>query len=231
MACVNQHHITSPNFSDVTSSTYIRARRPALIPSNCSLSLAEAQDLVRTRIHEPLFPPPDPQLLRNVRSVSPTESNSSGAESISSTAARSSIETTSVSSSKMHHARRPMNWAKAQAHYARDRNLRSCSPRNQDDMEEASPSTTDATLVDIGPKRKHSTSVFEEELKCQLEDRVGTPHPCTFKPDDDEVLTQLDLEPLRVGGELVVLEDKSIMAISLVASSITSEPAEIERVY
>jgi hypothetical protein len=223
MACVNQHHITSPNFSDVTSSSYIRARRPALIPSNCSLTLAEAQDLVRTRIHGPLFPPPDPQLLRNVRAVSPTESNSSGAES--------SIEITSLPSSKMRHARRPMNWAKAQAHYARDRNFRSCSPRNQNDKEEVSSSTTDGALIDVSPKRKHSTPVVEEELKCQLEDRVGTPHPCTFEPDDDEVLSQLNLEILKVGSELAVLEHESAMAMPLVAGNTTSEPAETKGVY
>jgi hypothetical protein len=231
MACVNQHHITSPNFSDVTSSSYIRARRPALIPSNCSLTLAEAQDLVRTRIHGPLFPPPDPQLLRNVRAVSPTESNSSSVESSSSTATRSSIETMSLPSSKMRHARRPMNWAKAQAHYARDRNFRSCSPRNQNHKEEVSSFTTDGALIDVSPKRKHSTPVVEEELKCQLEDRVGTPHPCTFEPDDDEVLSQLNLEILKVGSELAVLEDESAMAMPLVAGNTTSEPAETKGVY
>jgi hypothetical protein len=123
-----------------------------------------------------------------------------------------------------------MNWAKAQAHYARDRNLRSCSPRNQNDKEEASSFTTDGSLIDISPKRKHSTPVVEEELKCLLEDRVGTPHPCTFEPDDDEVLSQLNLEISKVGSDLAVLEDESAMAMPLVAGNTTSEPVEIKGV-
>jgi hypothetical protein len=124
-----------------------------------------------------------------------------------------------------------MNWAKAQAHYARDRNFRSCSPRNQNDKEEVSSSTTDGALIDLSPKRKHSTPVVEEELKCQLEDRVGTPHPCTFEPDDDEVLSQLNLEILKVGSELAVLEDESAMAMPLVVGSTTSEPAQMKGIY
>ncbi|KAF2794641.1 hypothetical protein K505DRAFT_274812, partial [Melanomma pulvis-pyrius CBS 109.77] len=98
------------------------------------------------------------------------------------------------------------NWVKARAHYARDRSLRSCSPGNRDDFPSPDPASRNAVRFDIRPKRKHSAFVLEEELKCQYEDRVGTPHLSELEPDDD-VIRQLNVEALKMGSKITTLEN------------------------
>ncbi|KAF2715106.1 hypothetical protein K504DRAFT_486859 [Pleomassaria siparia CBS 279.74] len=237
MACINQQNIAPSSFSDALSPSFIHSRRPALIPHNCSLSLAEAEELVRTRIHRPLFPPPDPQLLRNIRSMSPDKSIHSGSGSLGFTTGGSlargessplnyghSTEPTSMPLSAARHSRYRTNWVKARAHYARDRSLRSCSPGNLEDFQGSDTSSQKSGATDISPKRKHSAFVIEEELKCQDQDRVGTPHPCEGAFDED-VTSELPVGELGMeGGATAIDLGTSLTKINEVLERITSEP-------
>ncbi|KAJ4294041.1 Mitochondrial beta-keto-acyl synthase [Kalmusia sp. IMI 367209] len=55
-----------------------------------------------------------------------------------------------------------------------------------------------------GPRRKRSAFVQERELRCLIEDRLGTPHLSELQPGDD-VNAQLNVEELSVGGEFAAL--------------------------
>ncbi|KAF2675732.1 hypothetical protein K458DRAFT_206049 [Lentithecium fluviatile CBS 122367] len=222
MACIEPQHMSTyqlPPFPDCGSPSFRRARRPALIPSTSSLSLAEAEELVRSRIQQPLFPPPDPQLLQNIRPVSPVApcaSTTEGPCQISEPVLARSREASPTSD--YHHAvdvlpipralahdpRRIKAFLKARAQYARDKDTRrfSAGPAMSVCKEpEASPKQS---LVDLGPKRKHSAFVKEEELKCLMEARVGTPHISELQADDD-VSAQLKVEELSVASEVAAM--------------------------
>jgi hypothetical protein len=214
MACVNDHHNASSNFSGVTSSPFSRARRPALIPFDCAPSLAEAENLVRNRTQQPLYPPPNPRLFHKRGSIFPTGSDISEAESPH-----------SITSTRGRHARLHINWVKAQAHYARDRSLRSCSPLTKNDVQDTDSGSQKPDPIDICPKRKHSTPVVEEEFMCHFEDREGTPHPCEIGLEDDETVAAFNVEGVR--GEEVTLEAKPITPTGIMGV-ITSEPPELE---
>ena len=54
-----------------------RGRRPALIPANCSLTPSEAEELVRTRIQQPLIPPPD-AILEHIQPISLPQQETNG---------------------------------------------------------------------------------------------------------------------------------------------------------
>jgi hypothetical protein len=52
----------------INLTSYNCARRPALVPHNSSLSLAEASEMISKRIGTPLLPPPDPQRITHLTS-------------------------------------------------------------------------------------------------------------------------------------------------------------------
>ncbi|KAF2205277.1 hypothetical protein GQ43DRAFT_43327 [Delitschia confertaspora ATCC 74209] len=205
---------------DRIPASFHRGRRPALIPPNCSLTLAEADDLVRSRIHQPIFPPPDPLFLKHMRSISPAQSESSdpdpGNRFDSSSKRPNRLEVYCASnpssplpSSIAKDARRQALWLKARAHYARDWTLghrhsidTGCDcPQSQNSRIKSLQRPRAPTSIQL-PKRKHSAFVMDEELQCQLEDRVGTPHLSELVPGDD-VNTQCHIEELRMNGDLV----------------------------
>ncbi|KAF2180840.1 hypothetical protein K469DRAFT_753179 [Zopfia rhizophila CBS 207.26] len=205
---------------DTAPPSFSRARRPALIPPNSSLSLAEAEELVRTRINQPLFPPPDPNLLRNLRSASPTRSDSSNLDFVTHSSLDAHItrdqylhsnpnpstKSPSIPASIARDPRRRALWIKARAHYARDWNIRRFRSTQQ---EHPSPNPDvilqNSVSVDVAPKRKHSAFILDEELKCQLEDSVGTPHLSEMVPGDD-VSAQLNMEELSMGGRVSAMD-------------------------
>ncbi|OCL05213.1 hypothetical protein AOQ84DRAFT_101704 [Glonium stellatum] len=183
---------------EIPNPWYHRNRRPALVPQTPSFSLAEAEELVRNRISQPLFPPPDAGLINRFASkssdgdwhLSPSPSpnpelndglgyTSSDEERLLATV-RSLFPTSSASDT-----RRRALWLKARAHYARDRNQR---------LQARAQCRTEAM-----PKRKHCAFLLDEELNFQLEDVVGTPHLSEIEPGD-EVPTQFGIEDLRMDG-------------------------------
>ncbi|KAF2477551.1 uncharacterized protein BDR25DRAFT_308458 [Lindgomyces ingoldianus] len=219
MACIGRQNMNSSQFPDVLSPSFTRARRPALIPPNCSLSPAEAEELIRTRTYQLLFPPPDPNLLRDARPTSPARSDSTHPE-LSNSATDSeqrryqhsqfdnSASTAAIPPSIARDPRRRAHWIKARAQYARDWSRRGV----EFSQEKRLPSGTDVvppkrSARDFGPKRKHSAFIIDEELKCRLEDRVGTPHLSELLPGDD-ISGQLNVEELRMGGEAAALEEE-----------------------
>ncbi|OCK81084.1 hypothetical protein K432DRAFT_296275 [Lepidopterella palustris CBS 459.81] len=175
-----QHSFGSNN--EFPSPTFQRARRPALVPQNSSLSLAEAEELVRNRISQPLFPPPNSDLINQINFKSSSSSPDS-TPSPSSTpemnfhperpfthderllaTARSLYPTSSATDT-----RRRALWLKARAHYARDRKMRLQAQQSQGQA---------------SPKRKHSAFLLDEEMKYYMEDFVGTPHLSEMVPGD-----------------------------------------------
>ncbi|KAF2875295.1 hypothetical protein BDV95DRAFT_313133 [Massariosphaeria phaeospora] len=218
MACIGQQNVDSPTlfpqFPDIVSPSFSRARRPALIPSNCTLSLAEAEDLIRTRIQQPLLPSPDPRMLKNLRSVSPawSEVARDSRESSPTSSYNPSVNTDTIPPAIARDPRRRAAWVKARAHYLRDQKLHqsAASPQYEPMDYSVEPKTVPSKpmFVDFGPKRKRSAFVQEQEFKCLLEDRVGTPHPGELQPDDD-VSAQLNVEELRMGGAVAALADCS----------------------
>lgn len=100
--------------------------------------------------------------------------------------------------------RRRIALLKARAQYARNRKMRTLSLDPKLEVASVPRSPAKSSLVDFGPKRKHSAFLKEQELKFWIEDRVGTPHISELQPDDD-VSSQLDVEELSVGGEMASL--------------------------
>ncbi|KAF2248371.1 hypothetical protein BU26DRAFT_332241 [Trematosphaeria pertusa] len=240
MACIgeqNLEHLQYPQFPDVISPSFTRARRPALIPPTSSLSLAEADELVRTRIHQPLFPPPDPLLLENIRPASPANSTKTASRVAEARRSREnsptsnynhSADTPAIPPALARDPRRRNAWLKARAQYARDRELRRVvTDPNMESSPEPEAITKNAP-ADFGPKRKRSAFVKEQELKCLIEDRVGTPHISELQADDD-VSAQLNVEELKVGGEVAALDTAGIPLKQLGTDGVTPIPEEIEK--
>jgi hypothetical protein len=119
---------------------------------------------------------------------------------------------------------------KARAQYARNRRLQTFafSPE-KDESTNMTIDRTDINLLDSkGPKRKHSTFVKEQELKCFLEDRAGTPHISNLQMDDD-VSAQLNVEELSVGGDIAVIDTEGmLLGEPAIADVITNIPGETE---
>ncbi|KAF2270290.1 hypothetical protein CC78DRAFT_528767 [Lojkania enalia] len=182
---------------DGLSSSFSRARNSTSIPPNSPSSLAEANGLDGTIIQKPHIPLPDPRLLRNLRSVSSVQSDSSDEES----------PTTSMPAPIVRDSRRWASWVKARAQYARDRSARRSSPEQLETMSQDLASAPEGEQsVDIGPRRKLSAFVKEEELKFQLDERVGTPHLSELLPGDD-VPTQPGADELSMSGKIAALEE------------------------
>lgn len=241
MACIRQQEREStplPQFPETASPSFSRTRRPALILPNASFSLAEAEDLVRPRIHQPLFPPPDPRLLRDIRPVSPEQLDTSmidapgtptGTHSSRESSPTSNynhlIDSSSIPPALARDPRRRAAWLKARAQYARDKGLHQCPvTEKMDTSPEPEPKVQRIGSGDFGPKRKHSAFVKEQELKCLIEDRVGTPHISELQPDDD-VSPQLDVEELSMSGKVTALGDGSVMTENSLSGSLTSPPS------
>ncbi|KAF1997093.1 hypothetical protein P154DRAFT_622696 [Amniculicola lignicola CBS 123094] len=174
---------------------YHRARRPALVPPNCSLTPAETEELVRTRVHQPPFPPPDPRLLRHIRSVSPARTIPCGLASLQPdgpslanelSEARNrrttphrdgGLDASVIPFSIAHDPSRRAAWLKARVHYIRDRQLQLFPSKTSEILPPTPPLSAQLPVaLEFCPKRKHSAFVINEERKCRLEDRVGTPH-------------------------------------------------------
>ncbi|KAF2803507.1 uncharacterized protein BDZ99DRAFT_165874 [Mytilinidion resinicola] len=221
MTCTGRESLSTPSFErfafDQSFSSYVdrsgvpesphptfqRARRPALIPPNPSLTLAEAEELVGNRINRPLFPPPDPKIINQ---LSPQQSSSSenaipqsspphlalgpqplpdrpfpNEEDVQ-TAARCLFPTSLVPDT-----RRRASWLKARAHYARDRKIRLEGEQ-----------TSAQSFEPVMPKRKHSAFLLDEEMKCHREDVVGTPHLSEMVPGDDAA-DEIGVDSLSMG--------------------------------
>ena len=126
------------------------------------------------------------------------------------------------------HRHTKINWSKAQAHYARDRRLRSCSPRDQNDLSgtDFKAGAQQSDQIIFGPKRKHSAFVIEEELKCQIEDRVGTPHPSDVRSDED-MTPQMNMEEFEMGGKVSTYEAGAKSFFPETIRGVTSYPVEL----
>ncbi|PSN73857.1 hypothetical protein BS50DRAFT_1984 [Corynespora cassiicola Philippines] len=221
MACISQHSSDAsqkPQFPETIVPTFSRARRPALIPPNCFLSQSEADEIIGTRIQQPLFPPPDHKSLQHVRPASPSSSDITMTEVSGSTCKTRSRE--SSPASKYSHSidaptmpkalsrdpRRRAAWLKARAQYARDQQNRQ-SPVDDDDVDvwpDQPANHPPMGIPDYGPKRKHSAFVKEQELQFLIEDRVGTPHISELHLDDD-VSAQAVVEELGIVGAVAAL--------------------------
>ncbi|KAF2107216.1 hypothetical protein BDV96DRAFT_307878 [Lophiotrema nucula] len=232
MACIGRHNTTPSNFQDAhsslcclntnPSSSFIRTRRPALVPPNCTLSLAEAE-MVYTRTQQPLFPPPDPQLSQDFRSgdsekpysFDPEESegNMNHEPVVAPCWEHDPVVTpttsynTSLAASVARNPRRRS--AKARAQYARDRSLRSATPDKRDVETSTAdlPAAEIVRLAGVGTKRKLPAFVQEEEFKFQLEDRASTLHPSELSPGEEMVVAPLGVEDLAIGGKVAALSE------------------------
>jgi hypothetical protein len=202
MACIKTQ------YQEYLPPSYPRARRPALIPDNCSLTPAEAEELVRTRTQQPLFPCPDPRLFQDLRPESPLESDSSDTDSPKLESGKSQPQSpvrasaiskrrSSTPTSKVRDDRRRSTSLKARAHRLRDRNLQQLFPfssgRTSITAEALVRQTCDNGYI-IAPRptsvpqlRKHSAFVIAEEEKLRLEARADTPHLSELLPGDDEL--------------------------------------------
>ncbi|KAF2634627.1 hypothetical protein P280DRAFT_236112 [Massarina eburnea CBS 473.64] len=244
----------SPQLDGIIPASFPRARRPALIPPNCSLSAAETEDLVNTRIQQPPFPNPDPCLIKDIRPESPATSDvdlslSEASSVYSGSSEATTLRDTSPTSDCDQAAdtatfppalrRRPEQrtaWLKARTQYARDRKLKYLSLNRAKDgaadtMKVEQPNSK--PFVFDGPKRKHSTFVKELERKNHLEDHAGTPHISNLHTDDD-VSVQLSVEELGVGGEVVAVDVESELlgepAID-VEDEVVGEPTADTQIY
>lgn len=136
------------------------------------------------------------------------------------------METPTMPPALDHDPRRRKAWLKARAQYARDRKLRK-SPDSHDMDIACEPNwIAQQAFVDLGPKRKQSTFIKEQELKCLIEDRVGTPHVSELQADDD-VIAQLRVEELSVGGEVAAL-GLSEETESPITNTIAQVPSEAQ---
>jgi hypothetical protein len=107
--------------------------------------------------------------------------------------------------------RRKMAWIKARAQQTRDRFLRQYSNDEKSDQQtEFAMGLNEIEPTATGPKRQRSAFVKDEELRCMLEDRIGTPHISELWYDDNMAI-HLGIEELVLAGEtnvLVVEEDQ-----------------------
>jgi hypothetical protein len=96
-------------------------------------------------------------------------------------------------------------WMKARAQQTRDRLLREYSDDEKPHQSfEPAQTFNEITPTKMGPKRQRSTFVKDEELKCMLEDRVGTPHISELQHDEN-ITVHLDIEELGLAGEANLL--------------------------
>jgi hypothetical protein len=96
-------------------------------------------------------------------------------------------------------------WMKARAQQTRDRLLREYSDDEKPHQSfEPAQTFNEVTPTKMGPKRQRSTFVKDEELKCMLEDRVGTPHISELQHDEN-ITVHLDIEELGLAGEADLL--------------------------
>lgn len=235
--------IDSP-FADSHPSSFSHARRPALIPSNCSLSPAESKEIARTGIQQPLFPTPESHLFQDHRTSSPTPLISWQYESTRSLRDCSFpfiykgpayIHGTKSATSR--DPRRRTAHLKARAKYVRDRKLQQFwSPEQdtthlitEDILQHAS---TNGAVIAPKPEkpkqansRKHSAFVIDElideELISQLEARADTPHISELEPSE-EVSTQES----GMSGEIVTLDEGGNVIRHSLDNSTTATPNE-----
>jgi hypothetical protein len=99
--------------------------------------------------------------------------------------------------------RRRSGWTKARIQRARDHE-RARSDFEPPDTSSDSERHEEAGATAFGPMRKQSAFVKEEELRCLLEDRVGTPHISELCLDDG-VSAQPNVEELGMAGEVEAL--------------------------
>ncbi|KAF2652155.1 hypothetical protein K491DRAFT_719166 [Lophiostoma macrostomum CBS 122681] len=216
MACIELQ------LADKPLPSFLRQRRPALLPPNCSLSPAEADELIRTRIHQPLFPPPEPRLFQKPKHGAspdslPIEQPSPRDEKVESRPPRGPICFNKPAPIPPALARDPCRRAaylKARAHYARDRKLQQLLC-NHDDSEAPVPSTEimipHANIIPVSlasrsvsngfkhrlPIRKHSAFVVDEELRGRFEARADTPHLSEGLPGEEAVQEDVMLSSLE----------------------------------
>ncbi|ORY05188.1 hypothetical protein BCR34DRAFT_572242 [Clohesyomyces aquaticus] len=227
MFCINYQKQCSPQSPDIISPSFSRVHRSALILPNHFLSPAEAEELVRPRTQQPLFPPPDPNLLKDIKPLSPAPSDlSNRGPRLPRARTEDNLQLLwgydqstpkgSMPAAIARDPRRRGNWIKARAQHALNRNLRSTtSPQEDPVVLEVELERPKSCSVEFGLKRKHSAFIIEEELRCQQEDRVGTLHLSTLLPGDD-VLAQSNVGELRMAGEAASLDHTS--------KGITSDP-------
>lgn len=182
MACVTVQYVDHSQSPEPWPPYYRRGRRPALIPADCSLTPSEAEELVRTRTQEPLFPPPDSRFLQKIKPASPLESSIGLSENESyiltetSALTRSTISGPDEVYTPIARRIQVSTFLKARA--------------------QSSPPTSSSTLqfakYEIFPAapsrndclRKRSAFVIEQER--QVEARADTPHTSELLPGEDE---------------------------------------------
>ncbi|KAF1961959.1 hypothetical protein CC80DRAFT_500298 [Byssothecium circinans] len=240
--CIDMPHL-SPQFSDPIPPAFPLARRPALIPPNCSLSTAETADLIKTRTQQLPFPSPDAHLLKDIRSVSLATSEislgdasihtfNSGATTLRDASPTSdcdrSVDTATFPPALARRAVQRTAWLQARAQYARNRKLKyfmSC--RGGKDVEDIhNERQRNKSCEHGGPKRKHSSFIQAEERKYELEAHAGTPHISNLQTDDD-VSAQLQVEELSIGGEVAAVGTEGVLVgEAAVVDALTGIPDE-----
>jgi hypothetical protein len=107
----------------------------------------------------------------------------------------------------VHDAHRKLACMKARAQHTRDPFLREFSEKEKPKKLDKTAyilNTPVPTLM--GPERQRSIFVKDEELKCMLEDRVGTPHVNELQHDEDKT-AELSAEELGLVGMLIAKEE------------------------
>ncbi|KAF2821368.1 hypothetical protein CC86DRAFT_470600 [Ophiobolus disseminans] len=102
--------------------------------------------------------------------------------------------------------RRKTAWMKAQAQHVRNRR---CIQEASDHSSLCNSCNSKQPFDGLGshgfsPMRKRAAFVKDEELKCMLEDRAGTPHISELKQDED-VVTSLHVVELGLVGAVDVM--------------------------
>ncbi|KAF1847424.1 uncharacterized protein K460DRAFT_363498 [Cucurbitaria berberidis CBS 394.84] len=204
--------IHSSQDSNATTASFSKARQAAFASLNCARSITKAEELACPRSQRPPFSRPEPQSYENIRLAFPTTREILvGTEASPETRqlrtpspasnCNHSVGTCAMPPAISRDSRRKTAWLKSRAQYAHDRKLqRYSTPESCEVLQEPDRNCSN----DFGPIRKQSVFVKEEELKCLLEDRAGTPHISELQPDDD-INTQLDIEELGMGDVIEVL--------------------------
>jgi hypothetical protein len=191
---------------------------PTPIVGNTPVSAAEAQKLMRSKVHRPLTPldtraSEDTHFINHkVLHDSPVtkEHNYLRQKQRQRTQSpksnhNSSIDTSVIPPKIARDPRRKTAWLKARAQYTRDRHIQQQTESDLADVMDLSPEPFHRVGTGVfGLKRKQSAFVKEEELKYVREDHAGTPHISELQIGD-EVVAPLSVEELGMGGEVDAL--------------------------